>query len=279
MSHNQIRQLPESFGWLISLDTFSWRGAKNTLSNVPLVQKKSCATIRLHFRTAFRQDPATRSRFFSELECQNNIRWKDLSGNREDTNVIIGGNVEKLVGYLAHEEYSSPSFVKCFLFLHQSFCESSELLELLILRYNSGGRELDANADQTSQMEEAASKRKILRIRTLNVLARWLNSHPNHFSVNPQLMGTLSSFVETLPLDPEASSLRSALQNISEGADKKGGVLGPKKETPPKPILPNPMPSNLHITAVDPREIARQACLAECKSNRFVLLQECLICC
>ena len=273
IGYNQIRSLPETFGWLISLDEFNWQGGLNSLGNVPEKQQSSIAAIRLHFRNLIRKNPQQRAAFFREIDCRNNIRWKvapDADSDVDEETLIQGGTLEKLVQLLTHETYIWPNYSRCFLFLHQSFCTSGELLDLLILRYRSYETEEEPSphALEVPITPRGAHQRKIVPIRTLNTITKWMITHPQHFTRNIPLIQELSRFIDSLPVDTQNEKLRKAFNRLTDGAGGQKGsqVMGSRKrELPPKPILPDSFPGSVQLTAIDPKEIARQACLMECK--------------
>ena len=114
----------------------------------------------------------------------------------------------------------------------------------------------------TNSLKETEGKnvarQKIVRIRVLNTMTKWMESHPHHFY--KELVRQSSAFIETIP-DKEGKKLRKALQRLNEGTSSSRSQIKMKNMPPPKPILPSA--SSFPITSIDPKELARQVSLME----------------
>jgi son of sevenless len=234
----------------------------NTFENIPKDALQSYRSLRLYLRTQLRKDPALRVRMFDEIECQNNIRVTavgiPLALCGPDT--VKGGTVEKLVQRLTHEKFVSLNYTRCFLLLYPSFCTARDLLQLLILRFTHAGR---------LESEQDADNQRIIRLRVLNTISKWMDLHPHHFS-DLELVQQVSHFVHSLP-DDDSSKIHKSFKLITEGVSAKLPKAS-SQAVNPKPIMPPPSPSGLTITSIDPVEMARQLCLLECKKNHFLII-------
>src|SRR5690606_6208560 len=114
------------------------------------------------------------------------------------------------IKFLFYFFFPDPKFVHVFLLTYRSFMTSKELLEWLILRFDTPGME---NVDHE---EFINSKQVQIRLRVFNVLKQWLDKHFYDFKEDAELISQLQNFLDDVMV-PEgmikpANQLRHILQ-------------------------------------------------------------------
>ncbi|RKP02709.1 hypothetical protein CXG81DRAFT_10478 [Caulochytrium protostelioides] len=191
---------------------------------------------------------------------------------------VRGGTLEALVERLTvHDQLVDPSYTNTFfLMMHQFTPSPGQVLRLLIGRYN-----LVCPAALTADEAAIWREQKLVpvRLRVYNALKIWLEHHwtvqddailpdLDHFirtdvaQHQPLLVWRLLDLLERhqqaatrLMLAPDACAL-GACRSL------KRAMVPPSTGARPAPILPKSM-VRLHITDVDPLELARQLTLLE----------------
>eukprot|EP01112_Ceratiomyxa_fruticulosa_P003017 TRINITY_DN13423_c0_g1_i2.p1 TRINITY_DN13423_c0_g1~~TRINITY_DN13423_c0_g1_i2.p1 ORF type:complete len:698 (+),score=159.41 TRINITY_DN13423_c0_g1_i2:79-2172(+) len=181
--------------------------------------------------------------------------------------LVKGGTLEKLVERLAWHKTPDTEFTAAFLLTYRSFTTPTELLNLLIARYN-----IQAPPTATSEKDLARFdlKKKIIQLRVANVLKMWLDKHFHDFEKDQELLNQVDLFIiNQLMVDKEAvaMNLKKLLTN------RKVKLELSWSDEAPSTI--NTRPESLFID-FDPTEVARQLTLIEEKIFKSIELKECL---
>jgi len=187
--------------------------------------------------------------------------------------VIKGGNIEKLVERLTYEKYNDTKYMKAFMLTFRSFTTPTELLQLLINRFNlQPPTGTDKKTFETGVL-------KVVRLRVFNVLKHWLNNAFYDFRNDESLMNTIKKFIKK-----EMQPVMENPANSLEGIISKKLTTGDKEYEhiftgdPPAPIIPNnitPQNKNLIMT-YSAKELARQLTLIEYKLFASIKPSECV---
>jgi len=118
---------------------------------------------------------------FEEPDDDSVLRTSPESG------AVVAGTLEKLVQRLTHDSMSDPNFILHFLITYKCFTTSSELLELLILRWDTAPPPyVDPSFFDTSRLPS-------IRLRVYNVLKTWIEKFWNDLN-EPELIERLKVF-------------------------------------------------------------------------------------
>ncbi len=177
---------------------------------------------------------------FTEEDTPTNISY--MTSVQNDI-VIRAASLPKLVQRLtSHLECDNP-FMIAFMLTYQSFTTPSDLLDMLIARYNT---------PPTGQVPFPTFKNEFLipmRVRICQVLKHWIENHSYDFRFDITLTRRMSSFIEVHMTNMEAfaNDLRRSLRHFSKKRDtfslqrmkslERGLVMAPL--TAPKPRLPS----------------------------------------
>lgn len=144
-----------------------------------------------------------------------------------ETDSIMAGTIEKLVQRLTYDLLPDPDFVLQFLTTHKCFITSSELLELLCLRWDSAPpTDMDPAAFETSRLPS-------IRLRVYNVLKTWMERFWSDFAVDPDLIERLKIFAAAM----YHSGLSSASQTLTKLIHKNLFEEAPKPQLGEPPLV------------------------------------------
>lgn len=182
-------------------------------------------------------------------------------------NKITAATEDQLICMLAGERAPDKDFVVHFLLTHHRFIKSKDLLQKLVNRYNLPAPE----GCTAAEAEDHVKRRKIIQVRVINVIKKWIERLIMSFQQDIELLMALQKFIQTLLASggTEAiwgSNLQVALLQAEDAQIHPAtGVVS--TDTAPKPVIPKTTNvSELNILDIDPLEAARQLTLIESRS-------------
>ncbi|XP_035214652.1 son of sevenless homolog 2-like isoform X1 [Stegodyphus dumicola] len=226
---------------------------------------------------------------FAVEDSEANIIFEENKSNAGGP-IIKGATLLKLVERLTYHMYADPMFVRTFLTTYRSFCQPSELLDLLIERFeitdpppppalSDGSLEgTDIENYKNSYREDLKRFRKEycqpVQFRVLNVLRHWVDHHFYDFERDPSLLSALRAFLEKV----KGKSMRKWVESINkvvmrrlESVEEPREItFGFEKIPPPIEWFLNNTYEKFDLLTLHPIEIARQLTLLEFELYRSV---------
>ncbi|XP_047480152.1 son of sevenless homolog 2-like [Penaeus chinensis] len=288
------KSMEEKNNWMAALVMLNTRSMlERTLDSILLDEEKQ-HPLKL-------PDPIVYQFAIEDSESNIIIEEKENSG----TPLIKGATLPKLVERLTYHMYADPMFVRTFLTTYRSFCTPTELLDLLIQRFDIPEPELPPISEEETQEvknQQLSIHREILKrfrkeysqpvqFRVLNVLRHWVDYHFYDFERDKALLEKLTSFLEKV----KGKSMRKWVESITKIIQRRCNeeqreITFSLHRSPPSPkwhikledkdwdlILPisaggtSPTPDLVKpLLMLHPIEIARQLTLLEFKLYRAV---------
>lgn len=225
------------------------------------------------------------------------ILFHDSQNNTE----IQGAVLEKLIAYLTSPHSNTLTYLFTFVLTYPAFTSSEEIMDLLILRFNTPTPEgLDYHIFRTDQLVR-------IRLRTLNFLKHWIKLDASEFKEGSisrkkceeflnqvsEIQSLQPGFIFLLLFFPKKKKTKKSyyqLQFPIKGANEIRNRLKqlnnpyldnpilPRKKKIPVPYLPKSIPVGTVYTLNDfhPEEVARQLTLIEWRIFYSIHPKECL---
>eukprot|EP01102_Stenamoeba_stenopodia_P018147 TRINITY_DN661_c1_g1_i1.p1 TRINITY_DN661_c1_g1~~TRINITY_DN661_c1_g1_i1.p1 ORF type:complete len:1017 (+),score=351.00 TRINITY_DN661_c1_g1_i1:339-3389(+) len=234
--------------------------------------KKSSVNLIVHFSQLITDQRKQGVDLFEEEDNANNIQSHETdqlvvgaptitnAQGQQVTVLVDSGSLPKLIQRLTFEKHPDPNFLSVFMLTYHAFTTPTELLELLILRYNT------PPPPGVAPESWERDKQIPIRLRVVNVLRHWLQKFNSDFRVDPALLNRLKGFVEeaadTGKMQRIAAEQLKALIVKFEKEPLKSPIQFSK--APPNPHIPS-VKSLAKLTIIDIHyvELARQLTLME----------------
>ncbi|CAG9576883.1 unnamed protein product [Danaus chrysippus] len=218
--------------------------------------------------------------------------------------LIKGATLLKLVERLTYHVHADLNLVRTFLTTYRSFCSPSELLALLIERFDipephlvydaprpADCVEISATSDAEKLSKNTAREdwkryrkefQQPVKFRVINVLRHWVDQHFYDFEREPELLAKLKSFLEAVDGKPMRKWVQSVLKTVQRKSGQQSdneslcsvssGVSYVFDRLPPAPLrhVAEPERHDWHPLALHPLEVARQLTLLEFQLYRQV---------
>ncbi|XP_047132929.1 son of sevenless homolog 2 isoform X1 [Hydra vulgaris] len=212
---------------------------------------------------------------FAEEDSEKNILFENIE---DDSAVIKGGTLPKLIERLTYHKHADPTFVRVFLTTYRSFSNPVELLDLLIKRYDIPEPITDLSNKQVFNKEDLKKFRKEyvqpIQLRVLNVLRHWVDQHFYDFQREETLLITLEKFLSRVV---RSKTARKWVESIEKIVNRRLEMVKVDPETysfntPPPPIewhLTQDF-DKFTILTLHPLEIGRQLTIMQSQIFRAI---------
>ncbi|KAL4780063.1 ras guanine nucleotide exchange factor domain-containing protein [Aspergillus varians] len=179
-----------------------------------------------------------------------------------DIEVIRAGSLVALVQNLTRHDKLDASFNRTFLTTYKYFTSGTELLRLLLERFDCPP---PVTLSPTQAAEWSDQRQVLVRVRVMNVLKQWLESFWAE-TKGPETHENLLR-LQSFAYDAAATQTGAGHHLVELIQHRLAGVerlkrSQPSISNPPKPILPRKL-NKLQFLKIDAREIARQLTLME----------------
>ena len=191
---------------------------------------------------------------------------------------LKGGSLTALVEQLTRHDRLDSNFNDTFLLNYRSFTSASELLELLMRRWNV---QPPSGLSQKEYRIWVERKQKLIRIRVVKCLRSWIDSYwlEPDTEASQALLQKLLTFgkgIISIVGTTHAAQLISAVEQRIRGQDVSNKVIVPTSHHPfPAPILP-PNRRRLKFLDINALELARQLSIMDSRLYCKIRRSECL---
>lgn len=228
---------------------------------------------------------------FAKKDSQENIVMEETGTSPTEIPLIKGGTLLKLIERLTYHMYADPKFVKTFLTTFRSFCTPSQLLDLLIERFNIPDPpenlkvDLNKDADTNQRIKDDLKKFrkeyiKPVQFRVVNVLRHWVDHHYYDFERDQSLLHTLNTFLKNVKgkaMKKMAESILKVIRRRFESVSTERDIIH-AKPAPPIEWHHTKDKDQFDLMTLHPIEIARQVTLLEFDLYRAVQPSELVGC-
>ncbi|KAL9642462.1 hypothetical protein ABK040_011030 [Willaertia magna] len=185
------------------------------------------------FAPLFTEEYQALCKGFEEPEGPNNLIRDSITGQ------VKAGTLDKLVLILTSNEEFDNEYMHLFLLTYRSFTTPSELLDKLILRFNTppprSCYELELEQlQQQQQNNESKLEREFhtfykalqaIRLRVGQVLNHWVQSHFFDFREDPDLKRKLQRFIDNDMAGIGMTMLAKTLKSLSDRQSQRRGTF------------------------------------------------------
>lgn len=215
---------------------------------------------------------------FDQPDCDLNIKYEKIEGaGPSATPVIKGATLLKLIERQTnHDTRDDPVNTHIILLTYKSFAQASELLDLLIIRYN-----MPQPRNPSRQQHEKFQVRAFsIRTKIFSFIKQWIVSYPSDFKDDPVLKQQLTAFLEKsrdddalkeLKLDKLVQIVIDTLESKmqEEQANEIAPLIGCLEHTEPSQPIGK-------LIEYDPETLAKQLCLFDHHLFRLIKPREVL---
>ncbi|XP_004349414.2 guanine nucleotide exchange factor [Capsaspora owczarzaki ATCC 30864] len=210
---------------------------------------------------------------FAQQDSVSNILHETEEGQTNGPPVIKGGSIYKLVERLTYPSYADPNYLTQFLITYRSFCTPTDLLNLLIERYNVPE---PVNVPQEQLLRFRKNYITPVRLRVFNVFRQWVDKHYYDFENNTDLLKRFLEFIKDSmsgdkKMDKAVKSLTRAVRQRRETIENAKTIIF---SDPPPPTEKGSAAldkiEDFDVLSLSPIEIARQLTLIESDIYRTI---------
>lgn len=261
----------------------NWMAALISLQTRSMLERQLDAMLREEERQTPLKLPTPEQYRFAIEDSENNIVFEDNRATSGESPLIKGGTLLKLVERLTYHMYADPKFVRTFLTTYRSFCNPSQLLDLLIERFNIPDIDVDQdpteadNNDNLQLRDDLKRFRKEyvkpVQFRVVNVLRHWVDHHFYDFERDNSLLENLKDFLDTIrgkAMRKMADSILKVIQRRKTEFPNAEREFTFQRQRPAIEWHLAHNKENFDLLTLHPIEIARQVTLLEFDLYRAV---------